>query len=417
MFGRKCGWGTGLILMTSPLCWFHGEIALSTIVDSALVVSFVFVCWRAIQQGVTWFRILEMAALLAAIAGVRAQSAPLLIPLWLYVLWGFARPCGRKLPGAIALVVGFSLLWFVPTVKSAGSIASYVHLLRLKSQIDAPRIVWGGGGMGALLNDVYCMGSACWVGLPGVGIIALTELIFWIVFAKPRAKDGFIGTHNARRNVLLLWIVPTVLFGMFMYVALPGHILNFFPAVAILSSLGLVGLAERLATRFSINRSWTLGFVLFLLVAVNAIVFVWPPRWAPRVLPGLPLTRMEIHQHDVDLSTCFRVIRDKWPLGNIVICHRLESFYWGFPQFEYYLPEYSNVMLAAHATMPGAAGTNVWIGYMHRTTFQSSFEVADGQQIILVVPPGESVNLFETSFDIRRATLVIESGAKLYQLQ
>src|SRR5262249_48152325 len=56
MFDRRTGLATGLILLTSPLCWFHSEIALTTIVDSALVVSFVFVCWQAIQQGATWSR-------------------------------------------------------------------------------------------------------------------------------------------------------------------------------------------------------------------------------------------------------------------------------------------------------------------------------------------------------------------------
>src|ERR1035438_8186786 len=40
MFGRSCGWGTGLILLTSPLSWFHSEIALTTIVDSAVGVRF-----------------------------------------------------------------------------------------------------------------------------------------------------------------------------------------------------------------------------------------------------------------------------------------------------------------------------------------------------------------------------------------
>lgn len=50
MFGRECGVGTGLILLTSPLCWFHSEVALTTVVDSALVVTFVFVAWRAVRR-------------------------------------------------------------------------------------------------------------------------------------------------------------------------------------------------------------------------------------------------------------------------------------------------------------------------------------------------------------------------------
>src|SRR5207302_1571177 len=66
MFGRKCGWGTGLILLTSPLCWFHSEVALTNIVDAALVMSFVLACWRTIQHGVTWRRTVAVAVLFAA---------------------------------------------------------------------------------------------------------------------------------------------------------------------------------------------------------------------------------------------------------------------------------------------------------------------------------------------------------------
>jgi hypothetical protein len=171
MFGRRCGLGTGLILLTSPLCWFHSEIALTSIVDSALVVSFVFVCWRALQQDVTWSQAIILAALFAAIAGVRQQTAPLLIPLWVYVFWGFTRLRIWKSIGATVLAAGLCLLWFVPMMKSAGGLTPYLELLHLKSQFDAPRTIWGGGGLEAVLTDISLMGRACWVGLLVAGII------------------------------------------------------------------------------------------------------------------------------------------------------------------------------------------------------------------------------------------------------
>src|ERR1700722_1726525 len=143
MFGRSCGRATGLILLTSPLCWFHSEIALTTIVDGALVVTFVFVCWRAIQSGVTWLQTFAIAAAFAAVGGVRQQSALLLIPLWIYVFGAFARPRLAKLFCGAALAAGFCLLWFLPMVKSTGGLGSYLGLVHLKNQIDAPRTVWG----------------------------------------------------------------------------------------------------------------------------------------------------------------------------------------------------------------------------------------------------------------------------------
>jgi hypothetical protein len=125
---------------------------------------------------------------------------------------------------------------------------------------------------------------------------------------------------------------------------------------------------------------------------------------------------VEIRDHDAELAACFREIRSTWPPGDVIICHRFESFYWGFAQFAYYLPEYRNVLLAAKAALLGGAGTRAWVGYRHETAFESQYEPPDGQQLVLIVPPGESVDLFQQYFDVRKATLMMDAGVRLYQL-
>ena len=416
MFGRGCGWATGLILLTSPLCWFHSDIALTTIVDSALVMSFVFVCWRAIQRGVTWFQTVALVALLAVVAGVRQQSAPLLIPLWGYVFWNAAGPRARKFLWATGLAVGLSLLWFVPTVTSAGGLASYVHLLRLKSQFDAPRTVWGGGGAGALVADVSVAVRACWAGLLAAGIISLTEFTHWMVFERAASANVFFRAHKTQLCVLALWIAPMLVFGLLMYVALPGHVLNFFPALAILAGLGLVRFASRPASSSALNRPLALCGVLTVVVAVNAVVFTCSSRCTSRLLVGMPLTGAEIRDHDADLSACFQAIRRNWPSGNVIIYHRREDFCWGFRQFEYHLPEYRNVLLVTDPSLPGTRGTKSWIGYERRTSFISELPPRNGQDIVLVVPPADSLDRFESYLDVQKATLLLESHLRLYEL-
>jgi hypothetical protein len=414
MFGRKCGMGTGLILLTSPLCWFHSEIALTNIVDSALVVSFVFVCWRTIQYGATWCRILALAALLAAVAGVRQQSAPVLIPLWLYVLCGFTRLRGWKLLYANALAIGLSLFWFVPTIKSAGGLAPYLDLLRLKSQFDAPRTVWGGGGVGALVTDLYWVGRACWAGMLVAGIIAIVEVVQWLVFKEASAKVLFCRSNKAQLCVLTLWIVPMLVFGLFMYVALPGHVLSFFPALVVLASLGLTRFSRGVAASVAGNVSWVLSGVLAIIIVSNVTVFVFSPRGVGPLLAGLPLTGVEIREHDAKLSTCFQMIRQNWPSKNVIICHRREDFYWGFRQFEYHLPEYRNVLLGADGSLPGVLGKRKWFGYDRHTTFPSEMTFPTGQDILIVVPPGESIDKFKTYIDLHAISLVMDEGLKLY---
>ncbi len=417
MFGRRCGWATALILLTSPLSWFHSEVALTNIVDTALVVTFVFICWRAMQEGVTWSRTVALAALFAAIAGVRQQTAVLLIPLSLYVFWGFARSQPRKLACATLLAIGLSPLWFVPTMESAGGFAPYLELLHLKSRFDSPRTIWGGGGIDAALTDISWMGRTCWVGLWLAGIIAVVECLYWAVFEQPAVKNVTYRTNASQLCTLALWLVPMVLFGIFaMYVALPGHILDFFPAVVVLVSLALGRFADRLADLLSINRTRAYSVVLAMVVAVNVVVFVWSPAPIIPLFGTVALTGMEISEHDAVLSACFQTIRKNWPSKNVTVCHQGDNYYWGFRQFEYHLPEYHNVLFSTDASLPGAFGKDMWLGYQRQTTFQREVVIPTNQDVVLFVNPTQSLDSFKAHLDLRHASLLMDSGVKLYLL-
>jgi hypothetical protein len=416
MFGRRSGLGTGVILLTSPLCWFHSEVALTTIVDSALIVSFVFVCWRAIHRRVTWFQTITLAALLAVVGGVRQQSAPLLIPLWAYVFWGFARPRAWKFLCAVALAVCFSLFWLVPTMKSAGGLVPYLYLLHLKNHYHAPQSVWGGGGFDVLMKNIFWIGATCWAGLLGAAVIAVLRFSLWVFFKDPESKNDFYRANKHQLCLLALWATPMALFWMLMYVTMPGYVLNFFPALAVLAGLGLAGSSERVAASSAVGTRWALGGILTIVAVGNVVAFSYSSPALSRLLLGLPLTGVEIREHDVNLSACIQTIRKNWPTRNVVIFHKYEDFYWGFRQFQYYLPEYENVLLATDASLPGVLGAKKWIGYERQTTFQSEVPIPVGQDVLLVVPPGQSLDLFKACFDVRKAVLVIEAGAKLYQL-
>ena len=418
MFGRSCGLGTGLILLTSPLCWFHSEVALSTIVDAALVVGFVLVIWRATQRGVTWFQTASLAGLFAVVGGVRPQSAVLLVPLWGYILWGYSGSSrNRKILCSVALATGLCLFWLVPVIKSAGGLASFGELLRLKSQFDAPRIVWRGGGLGALLMDISCLGRACWVGLLGAAIISLMEFVHWVVFEEPSTKNQFYRDHKRQLSVLALWIIPMLLFDVLMYAALPGHVLNLFPAIVILASLGLVRFSRRLAALLAVGCSSMEGAVFTIVALLNIFVFVYSPRPTVRLLLGMDLTGVEIRRHDSALAACFQAIRERWPSKNVILYHRHEDFYWGFRQFQYHLPDYRNVLLDADRSLPGTLGTKKWLGYRGRTSFVDGLPIYGDNDTLLIVPPGESLDLFKSYFDLREAALISETGVKLYVLQ
>jgi hypothetical protein len=99
------------------------------------------------------------------------------------------------------------------------------------------------------------------------------------------------------------------------------------------------------------------------------------------------------------------------------VYHHYEDFYWGFRQFEYYLPEYRNVLLVSDKSLPLPLGTMKWVGYERQTTFVREVPVFDGTDIVLVLSDGESLDVFKSQFDVQRANLLLEAGAKVYVIR
>lgn len=275
--------------------------------------------------------------------------------------------------------------------------------------------------MDALLINAISIGRVCWAGLLGAGIIALMEFVHWAVFERLFSKetarrDCFCRANKTQLCVLALWAVPMILFWMFMYVTMPGYMLNFFPATAILVSFGLVRFSERVVTPVPHDTPWFLYGILAVMVMTNVVVFVLSPRGTKSLLTGLPLTVAEIREHDTGLAACFRTIRQNWPSQNIIVCHRYEDFYWGFRQFQYHLPEYRNVLLQRDPSLPGESAGKLWLGYKRRTEFVEGLDTSGRTTLLLVVPPGSEPDIFGGYFDLSGVRPVEGAYGRLYSL-
>jgi hypothetical protein len=127
------------------------------------------------------------------------------------------------------------------------------------------------------------------------------EFLHWACFEKKAvASDCRVAFY-----VLALWITPILLFDLLMYVALPGHVLNFFPAVVILASIGLVKFSKQLP----VTRALGLGVVFATITAINVVVFLYASPLVMRMSMGLKMSGREIRKHDANLLECFRAIR------------------------------------------------------------------------------------------------------------
>jgi hypothetical protein len=371
MFGRECGIATGVILATSPLCWFQSEVALTTIVDSMFVTATMLAGWYAMKRGGRWLDVLVLALLLACVAGNRPQTFASLLPAWLYVFAHFTNR-QAKLTSGLGLLGLFSLLWFVPMVRTCGGWQEYLRLLAWKAEVDAPRSGWHGGALASL----SMIARACWTGLSVAIIIAAVR---W-----NRRAPG-----DAR--LLGWWIAPMATLGVVMYTAMLGHVLSYFPALAIV--------AGRACGRWV----WILVITL-----VNFIFFLGGPS------SGVPLSARVIRSHDRQLSEACRLIESRYRPEQILICHREEFYWWSLRHFQYHLPRYRNTLLGRDACLPAERAGKYRICIGSRTDFVEDWhEATVGKKLLLAVPPDESVTIFSDRLDATKATSI---GEGLFEL-
>ncbi len=378
MFGRGCGIATGAVLATSPLCWFHSEIALTTIVDGALVCATVLAGWVAIQHGGRWRDVVVLAALLAGVAGNRPQTAPVLLPVWFYFFSQFAPSRGRKLVAGVTLAVLLVSLWFIPMVRTTGGLRMYLELIAAKAQFDSPKTAWG-GGLGAVTDSLQVVGASCWMGL---------------LLATPAAVVGVMKIWKTQAaRVVWWWLLPMAAFGVFVYTTMPGYVLNYFPALALLAGAGIGRWSEKTWLRLSLISA---------VAILDVVAFAARPGW---------MSAHQIREQDRALEQCLEVIRATYAPEEVVICHRGQFFFWSFRQFQYHLPEYRSVLLQFDESLPGERGHKFWVGHHRRLQFVESVPAG---RALLVVPPGESVAMFGRYFDVSQAHAVQGTAGRVY---
>jgi len=400
LFERNCGWLTGGILATSPLCWFQSEVVFTTLVDSALVMTTVLVCWRAIRRGGSWPWVFAMAATLAVEAGIRQQTTPMLCPVWAYTFWRFPRLRWQKFAVGVVLTGLLCAAWFFPMVQPSGGTVAYLRLYPARINMDAPLTPWV-GGFGVLIRNLAFIVATCWVGLLGAALLAATEFYSWATRAGNRRAA--IKSRNEPLRFLAVWILPMVTFGIVVITVMPGYVLCYFPGVAILVALAITRFVERIARVLGCSRSFALGIVIAGIALINCAVFLLPAQRTEWLRAKLPLTASHIRDHDHQLAVWFDAIRKNFRPSDVLVCHYNQSYFYGFRQFEYHMPDYENCLLTTDHALPPPLNKKLWYATGRRVEFVDRFELHGRRQVILVVPPGLTIDAFTNAFDVMTA--------------
>ncbi len=119
-FGRRAAVWAVLLLMVSPLAWFHGIVALTYIVEGFLSACLGYLCWQTWSGRAGY--VVPSAVALAVSAGFRQSSALLLGPLWLLSL---RRARRREAVWGLAVLTVSVLAWLIPMLAASGGLERY----------------------------------------------------------------------------------------------------------------------------------------------------------------------------------------------------------------------------------------------------------------------------------------------------
>jgi hypothetical protein len=316
MFDRRAALAAALLLASSPLFWFYGEIALPHSLDAFVVLVAVWLFYRvaAGEPGL----LVPGAVWLGLAGGLRPQTQLFLMPLALYA---GARAGWRRGFAALVALAAVDLLWFVPLVRLSGGLARYLEVTRdLYLRFNTTTSIVSGGGLfglqrNALKLSMYTL-YAWSAGLPlaVLGLVAAAR--------RRRLRAVVARATDARALVLALWLMPAAAYYQLIHMGQQGLVFVFLPVLCLLSAAALALLPGP-------HLAW-LGAA----VGINAALFLAAPTYPLGGDRPKLLTADTLRRHDDFFRTRLAAVRARFDPRSAVVL----SSAWRFPQ--YYLGDY-----------------------------------------------------------------------------
>jgi hypothetical protein len=233
MYGRASGLVTSLLLLTSPLFWYNGEMPLTYALEGMLTVAFAVACYEVVLGKTAW--LLPAVVLLGLAAGVRQTLLFVLAPLLFYAM----RKCNaRQIVVSVLICAATCAAWLIPMIALSGGLEQYTSSVAAQYRTwvltPLPWIVASKIRSGILLRYLF---YSLW--------LAAVPVIFYCARTVMR-RDVF---RDQRVHFLLLWIVPSVIYFVGFNIYNPGHVVFLLPALFVMAGEGIFVLAGALRQR------------------------------------------------------------------------------------------------------------------------------------------------------------------------
>lgn len=308
-FDRGVGLTVALLVLSSPLVWFNGEVALSYALEFFWVLLLVLTC-TGLRTGSQ--STLFISALLMGLAGgIRPNTPVFLFPLWAVSVRKF--PIRRIIVALLLMAMGVAL-WAIPMIWMSGGPGAYWETFKWWRSAHTEE---SGSLQGMLLNG----GRFGMFTLYGVG--AGFVPVIWALYRYRRDLMRLL-LSDWRVQMLALWIVPGTAYFVFVHIKQAGHTFTIMPAYII-----VVGRAITALRRNKAGNSQKLWVAIVATVVVcNSLFFlIGPPNLfgSSRTVFSTP-TWAAIREYDADISQRLETIRGTFRPGETVVIAGSRNF-------------------------------------------------------------------------------------------
>jgi len=335
LLNRKAALITGFLVLTSPLVWFHGEVALSYMLEFFWVPFVVYFCYR-METRSGWA--LWVSALLIGLAGgIRPNTPFFLFPLWILAVLYHRYSWKKTLIAFVVMGIGV-LIWVVPMLAWSGGLKEYIAIMKWWQNQHTES---SGSLVGIVDNTIRFIAYQTYtlvLGLIPLGIAALRYLpVGWkalkekLSVLKPRLPAVqkvkiFLNLEWDWKVLTIVgWLLPGTVYLTIIHLRQPGHTFTVLPGYILLTGLAIASLAKRPPWMLSLTAA---------VVAVNALFFLLAPTYLfgdTRMLFTTPSWNT-IHDYDTFVKQRLEAIRANFsPQDTAVFAsgrnYRLPDFY------------------------------------------------------------------------------------------
>jgi hypothetical protein len=318
LFTRRVGLIAALLLATSTVFWYTGEIAAPYTIDLFASAVVGWLCYRLLTAPSS--KLVWITALAVGLAGaLRLQTLVFLLPLFLFAL---QKQSWKSILGGVALACVVFGMFFVPAVMLSGGLAGFLRSMQGVVPIfrDARTLIRTTRWVRFFGNAKVILGYTIQIlGEPVIPFVLLG------LFTREQPIKFW---RNTRLLFLFIWVLPSWIVYFLVWPGNMGTMLVSMPTFFLLAAVGLDWLLER-GQRGAIFGSTVLLFLLAWGTLVFTVVPMAPLGKSFRQFANYANIRKSTDSYQKMLSLVSEV-----PANSTVV------FAEDFRILQFYLPQY-----------------------------------------------------------------------------